>query len=105
MKTTAPQEYHERLTPKYRTYLSQIQDRPMLTSNLLAFGCKRFVIDSGYYEALHRPNNDLNFDGIAEITEKGILTKEGQHYDCDVIVEATGFVVVRGLKSVSKKFR
>ncbi|TCD67197.1 hypothetical protein EIP91_000424 [Steccherinum ochraceum] len=72
---TVPSEYHERLTPRY------------------PFGCKRFVIDSGYLDALNRPNNDLNCDGIAKITEKGILTKKGDHLEFDVIIQATGFVV------------
>ncbi|TCD60400.1 hypothetical protein EIP91_010226 [Steccherinum ochraceum] len=95
IQATAPAEYHERLTPKY------------------PFGCKRFIIDAGYLKALHRPNNDVNFDGVADVTEKGILTKKGEHYDLDVIVEATGFVVddypleVRGVggKTIQEYFR
>ncbi|KAH8077893.1 hypothetical protein BXZ70DRAFT_1053127 [Cristinia sonorae] len=85
----APEKYHDVLTPKY------------------PFGCKRFIVDTGYLAALHRPNNDLTFDGIAEITEKGILTKKGQHHDFDVIIEATGFVVdeypivIRGVDGTS----
>ncbi|THH21243.1 hypothetical protein EUX98_g8427 [Antrodiella citrinella] len=77
---TAPKEYHDRLKPNY-------------AHCRLEFGCKRFVIDSGYYEALHLPNNDLNFDGIKEVTEKGILTRKGEHFEFDVIISATGFVV------------
>lgn len=65
----------------------------------LALGCKRFIVDSGYYDALHKPNNDLNYDGIAQVTETGITTKKGEHFDFDVIIEATGFVVVRLLRT------
>ncbi|THH30107.1 hypothetical protein EUX98_g4084 [Antrodiella citrinella] len=75
IKDNAPEKYHQMLIPTY------------------PFGCKRFIVDPGYLEALHRPNNDVNFDGIAEVTEKGILTKKGKHFDCDVIIEATGFIV------------
>ncbi|THH28149.1 hypothetical protein EUX98_g6039 [Antrodiella citrinella] len=73
IKDNTPEKYHEVMMPKY------------------ALGCKRFIIDPGYLEALHRPNNDLNFDGIAEVTETGIKTKKGDHFECDVIIEATGF--------------
>jgi len=62
-------------------------------SYYLAFGCKRFIVDSGSLEALHRPNNDINFDGIAEVTKNGILSKKGEYFECDVIIEATGFIV------------
>ncbi|KAH8100394.1 hypothetical protein BXZ70DRAFT_1024356 [Cristinia sonorae] len=89
MKGIAPKEYHDLLTPKY------------------PLGCKRFIIDSGYFEALNRPNNDITYDGIAEITEKGILTKSGKHHEFDVIIEATGFITndfpiaVRGSESTT----
>ncbi|TCD69126.1 hypothetical protein EIP91_008602 [Steccherinum ochraceum] len=75
IQENAPEKYHDILTPKY------------------AFGCKRFIVDSGYLEAFHRPNNELNYDGIAEVIESGILTKKGEHFDFDVIIQATGFVV------------
>jgi hypothetical protein len=38
---------------------------------------------------------DLNWDGIASITESGIVTKAGEALDFDVIVFGTGFDVVR----------
>lgn len=44
---------------------------------LLAMGCKRIVIDPHYLESLQRPNVDLEWDPIAEITESGITTKSG----------------------------
>lgn len=40
-------------------------------------GCKRVVIDLSYLESLQRPNIDLEWDPIAEITEFGIATKSG----------------------------
>ncbi|TCD67926.1 hypothetical protein EIP91_011790 [Steccherinum ochraceum] len=75
IRETAPTQYHAKLIPDY------------------PFGCKRFVLDSGHLKALHRPNVDINFDGIAGITEHGIITKKGEHVDFDVIIEATGYVV------------
>ncbi|KAG2155030.1 uncharacterized protein EDB93DRAFT_1247986 [Suillus bovinus] len=55
-------------------------------------GCKRTVADGGFLESLHRSNVTLNFDGIAEIVENGIITKTGETLPFDVIVYATGFI-------------
>ncbi|KAG1745996.1 uncharacterized protein EDB91DRAFT_1120111 [Suillus paluster] len=70
-------------------------------------GCKRTVANSGFLDSLHRRNLSLNFDGIAEIMENGILTNTGEILPFDVIVYATGFigerypVHVRGLNAVT----
>jgi cyclohexanone monooxygenase len=61
-------------------------------------GCKRPVIDAGYYEAFNRPNVnlvDLRKGGIEEITEDGIRTAQG-FVPLDVIVFATGFDAMTG---------
>ncbi|KAG1906959.1 uncharacterized protein F5891DRAFT_940226, partial [Suillus fuscotomentosus] len=55
-------------------------------------GCKRTVADNGFLESLYRSNVTLNFDGIAEIVENGIITKTGEMLPFDVIVYATGFI-------------
>ncbi|KAK7683098.1 hypothetical protein QCA50_013771 [Cerrena zonata] len=73
MKKTAPEKYHEVLSPKYQ------------------FGCKRLIVDTGYYECLHRPNMELSKDPILEINESGILTKNDGQQQFDAIVLATGF--------------
>ncbi|KDR82144.1 hypothetical protein GALMADRAFT_222024 [Galerina marginata CBS 339.88] len=70
---TAPKEYQNKLIPTFPP------------------GCKRIIFDSGYLEALHRPNLELNWDGIDSIFEDGILTKTGEHVPLDVIIFATGF--------------
>lgn len=74
MEKTAPKEYHDRLRPNY------------------PFGCKRLTVDTGYYDALHRPNFDLNVDGIEKFTDGGIVTKKGDFLPFDVVIMATGFV-------------
>lgn len=73
MKRTAPEKYHERLTPNY------------------PLGCKRVVADPDYLISLNRPNVDLEWDPIAEITSNGIKTKSGKENQFDVICFATGF--------------
>ncbi|OAX42852.1 FAD/NAD(P)-binding domain-containing protein [Rhizopogon vinicolor AM-OR11-026] len=70
----APSKYHAHMIPDYPV------------------GCKRTVADSGFLDSLHRPNLALNFDGIAEIVENGIVTKTGEMLPFDVIAYATGFI-------------
>ncbi|KAG2102229.1 uncharacterized protein F5147DRAFT_754352 [Suillus discolor] len=70
----APSRYHDRMIPDYPP------------------GCKRTVANSGFLDVLHRPNLTLNFDGIANIAENGIITKTGEMLPFDVIVYATGFI-------------
>lgn len=64
--------------------------RKKLTPNYKV-GCKRIVISSTYVPALQRDNVDLVTDGISEITDTGIRTKDGIHHDLDVLILATGF--------------
>ncbi|KAG1741887.1 FAD/NAD(P)-binding domain-containing protein [Suillus paluster] len=65
------------------------------------------VANSGFLASLYRPNLTLNFDGIAEIVENGIVTNTGEMLPCDVIVYATGFIGerypmhVRGLNGLT----
>ena len=65
------------------------------------FGCKRPIIDQGYYETFNRDNVtlvDLRKGPIVAITPTGIRTAEGDH-DLDVIIYATGFDAMTGALS------
>lgn len=74
MKRTAPERYHEALTPK------------------IDFGCKRNVMDTDYFACLHRENVELVYsDPIKEITESGVQTEAGREVNADAIVLANGF--------------
>nr|WP_198536126.1 MULTISPECIES: NAD(P)/FAD-dependent oxidoreductase [Pseudofrankia] len=62
------------------------------------FGCKRPIIDQGYYETFNRENVtlvDLRKGAIQEITPSGIRTEQGL-YEVDVILFATGFDALTG---------
>lgn len=62
------------------------------------FGCKRPIIDQGYYETFNRDNVtlvDLRSGPIRAITPTGIRTEQGDH-DLDVIIYATGFDAMTG---------
>jgi cation diffusion facilitator CzcD-associated flavoprotein CzcO len=56
-------------------------------------GCKRIVVSDDFYLAFNRSNVRLVTEPIRGITTGGILAMDGQHYDVDVIVFATGFIV------------
>lgn len=62
------------------------------------FGCKRPIIDQGYYETFNRDNVtlvDLRAEPLVEVTNTGIRTELG-HHDLDVIIYATGFDAMTG---------
>jgi cation diffusion facilitator CzcD-associated flavoprotein CzcO len=62
------------------------------------FGCKRPIIDQGYYETFNRDNVtlvDLRKGPIREVTPTGIDTGQGFH-ELDVIIYATGFDAMTG---------
>ncbi|MEH6347615.1 MAG: NAD(P)/FAD-dependent oxidoreductase [Bermanella sp.] len=54
-------------------------------------GCKRLIGNDTFYKAIQKPNADLVTQGIECITEKGILTKDGQLHELEVLVLSTGF--------------
>jgi cation diffusion facilitator CzcD-associated flavoprotein CzcO len=61
-------------------------------------GCKRPILDTGYYNTFNAPNVtviDLRRGGIEQITASGIATGQGA-FDVDVIVLATGFDAMTG---------
>jgi cation diffusion facilitator CzcD-associated flavoprotein CzcO len=65
------------------------------------FGCKRPIIDQGYYETFNRDNVtlvDLRKGAIRAVTPAGVDTETGS-YDLDVIIYATGFDAMTGALS------
>ncbi|MFJ4286905.1 flavin-containing monooxygenase [Paenarthrobacter nicotinovorans] len=72
---------------------AQVQD-PELRRKLTPdyeFGCKRILRSDDFYPALTRENVDVVTEGIERFTPTGILTKDGQHHELDVVVFGTGF--------------
>ena len=47
-------------------------------NEILALGCQRVIFDTYYLKALHRPNLEINYDGIATISDTGVLTQKGE---------------------------
>lgn len=58
---------------------------------------RRLVIDSGWYEALKRPNVELETSGIARVTSTGVVTNDGTEHELDALVLALGFQTSRYL--------
>jgi cyclohexanone monooxygenase len=63
-----------------------------------AIGCKRPIIDQGYYETYNRDNVtlvDLRKGALKRVTPTGIETEQGT-YELDTIIYATGFDAMTG---------
>ncbi|KAG1756602.1 uncharacterized protein EDB91DRAFT_1093541 [Suillus paluster] len=76
MQQTMPAKFHDDMIPTYPP------------------GCKRLIIDPDYLSALHQPNVDLDWIGIQEIVEGGVVLKTGDKVPLDAIIFATGFYLV-----------
>lgn len=74
-------------------HLKTVKDpelRGALTPNF-PFGCKRFILSDGFYDAMQQPQTTLVTEGIERFEENGIRTKDGKLHELDTVVLATGF--------------
>ncbi len=55
-------------------------------------GCKRILISNKYYPTFNRANVELVTDGIQEVREHSIVTRDGVERPVDCIILGTGFV-------------
>lgn len=73
----------------------QVKD-PALAKKLTpdyTIGCKRILISNKYYPTFNRDNVELVTDGIQEVRENSIVTRDGVERPADCIILGTGFVV------------
>jgi cyclohexanone monooxygenase len=56
-------------------------------------GCKRVLLSNTWYPMLRQDHVDLVTDGIAEVTESGVVTGSGGQVEADVLLLGTGFRV------------
>jgi cation diffusion facilitator CzcD-associated flavoprotein CzcO len=54
-------------------------------------GCKRILLSSDWYPTLTKDNVELVTDGISEVRERSIVTKDGTERPVDTIILGTGF--------------
>ena len=80
------------LTNSIETHL---KDRPDLVEKLVPDyppAAKRMLIDNGHwYRSLMEPNVFVVRDKISSIDGTGVITEDGEHHDCDVLIFGTGF--------------
>ena len=75
---------------------AKLNNDPELCSKLIPefeMGCRRVTPGAGYLESFTKNNVKLTMSHIDYVDEKGIHTKDGQYYELDVIICATGFDV------------
>jgi len=58
-------------------------------------GCKRITPHNSYAPTYNKPNVKLVTEKMEEITPKGIRTADGQEYELDTIIFATGFDILK----------
>jgi cation diffusion facilitator CzcD-associated flavoprotein CzcO len=91
-------EFCEFVAAKIRQRVNDPRTAEKLVPSDHGYAAKRPPMEIGYYEVYNRDNVelvDVREDPILEITETGIKTTN-HHYECDVIVYATGFDVGTG---------
>jgi cation diffusion facilitator CzcD-associated flavoprotein CzcO len=86
-----------------RGKIREIVDDPETAEKLVPrdhpFASKRALIDTNYFDTYNRDNVDLvdiRHFPIEEITPTGLRTADGQEYEFDIIVFATGYDAMTG---------
>ncbi len=64
------------------------------------WGCKRPLFANDYYPAFNRPNLNLVTTPIAAIEPGGVRTDDGQLYEADTLILATGFKTTAFLAAI-----
>lgn len=84
---------------KIRSMVEDPATAEMLCPDDHPFGSRRLIVDTDYYPTFNRPNVtlvDVRAHPITRITETGIETADGSHYEVDLIIFALGFHAFTG---------
>jgi cation diffusion facilitator CzcD-associated flavoprotein CzcO len=87
------EEELKKLRAGCEAYLESIRD-PDLRKKLTPtyeVACKRLVFSTQLYEAIQSPNCELITTAIEQVEPLGIRTSDGQLWECEVLILATGF--------------
>lgn len=97
---------HRRAFTRY--LMQQLEGREDLQRKALPdyppFG-KRMLLDNGWFQALRHDNLELVVEGVAEVTETGVVTTAGDSFEVDVVILATGFDTCRYLQPMEVQGR
>ena len=99
MPGPANEDYAEFVRSKIRERVHDPEVAEKLVPKDHIFGSKRLPCESGYYEVYNRDNVllvDVRESPIARITPAGIRLENGQEYELDVTIFATGYDAVTG---------
>jgi len=87
----------ERVEAMGRKHIDQAVADPSLREVVTPrsrFGCKRPLMSDWFYPALQRDNVRLVPAAAREVTERGIVTADGETLEVDVIIYCTGYKVM-----------
>jgi cation diffusion facilitator CzcD-associated flavoprotein CzcO len=79
-----------------RKYLEESVPDPVLRAKLTpnyTLGCKRILISDDYLPALTKPNVEVITEGIREVREHSVVTRDGAEHAVDTLIFGTGFKV------------
>ena len=86
-----------------RDKIRQIVKDPKVAEKLIPYdhpiGTKRLILDSGYFETYNQDNVtlvDIREAPIERFTPEGLRTADGNDYELDAVVFATGFDAMTG---------
>jgi len=85
--------FRRRMASGCREHLKTIAD-PALRAKLTPDyepGCKRLILSTSFYPTMQKENVELVTEGIERIEAGGVVTRDGQLHELDVLVLATGF--------------
>lgn len=77
-----------------KRYIKRTIDDPALRQKLVPeypLGAKRVLFSDNYFHALNQSHVHLITAPIEQLTPKGILTRDGQTHEADILIYATGF--------------
>jgi cation diffusion facilitator CzcD-associated flavoprotein CzcO len=92
-------QYLAKAEPKVKGYIRYQVKNPELEKKLTpnyTLGCKRILLSNNFYPAVSQKKVNLITDGIDQVYETGIQTKNGEKCEVDAIILATGFIVSDG---------
>ena len=95
----ANDDFCEFMRGKLRERVKDPELAEKLTPKDTPFGARRVPMETNYYEVFSQPNVmlvDVKEAPIERITPSGIRTSDGQEYELDIIIFATGFDSITG---------
>jgi len=84
---------------KIREIVKDPHKADILTPQNLAIGARRLCLDTDYYATYNRENVelvDVKDNSIAEITSNGVRLENGDEFEFDMLILATGYDAITG---------